>query len=124
MRNAGRMKADFYSEMTSPRNVDPVSLLEWRKPPFGYVKLNVDAAFFSELKVARLRIVVRDSRGEVLWCAMEKVTMVYSPLQAELLAILFGMHEMTGSPFQDIEVESDSLLAINEVENTNQSLCA
>ena len=84
----------------------------------------MDAAFFSELKVARLGIVVRDSRGEVLWCAMEKVTMVYSPLQAELMAILFGIHEMTGSPFQDIEVESDSLLAINEVENTNQSLCA
>ena len=112
------MKVDFCSKMTSPRNVDPVSLLGWRKPLFGYVKLNVDAAFFSELKVAGLGIVVR-ARGEVLWCAMKKVTMVCSPLQVELMAILFGMHEMTGSPFQDIEVESDSLLAIREVKNTN-----
>ena len=68
-------------------------------------------------------IVVRDSRGEVFWTAVKKDAQVSFPFQAELKAILFGMEEMVGFPFQNIEVESDSLLAIREVENTSQSSC-
>ena len=79
--------------------------------------------FFSVFKTARLGIVVRDSGGEVRWCAVKKGVQAFSPLQAELKAILFGMEEIVGSLFQDIEVESDSLLAIREVESANQSSC-
>ena len=54
---------------------------------------------------------------------MKKVGQVFSPLQAELKAILFDLEEIVGFSFQDMEVENDSLLAIREVENTNNSLC-
>ena len=111
------MKVDFCSELSRSENAGPDSFEEWRKPLVGFFKLNVDAAFYFYFKEACLGIVVRDSRGEVLWCAVEKVARVFSPLQAELKAIFFGMEEITGFSFQDIEVESDSLLVIREVEN-------
>ena len=88
-----------------------------------FCQVKCGCRIFVDFKVAQLGIVVRDSWGEVFWTAVKKDAQVYFPFQAELKAILFGMEEMVGFPFQNIEVESDSLLAIREVENTSQSSC-
>ena len=67
------MKVDFCSEMSRPGNDETFPLVGWRKPPPGSYKLNVDAAFFSDVKEARLGIVIRDSRGEVIWSIAKRV---------------------------------------------------
>ena len=123
VRKASRMQGDFGYEMTRNEKVETASATGWKKPPSGSIKLNVDAAFATVVKEARLGLVIRDSRGEVLWSAVKRVDQVYSPLQAELLAILFGLEEIAGFTSQDVEVESDSLLAISEVKNINNSSC-
>ena len=93
----------------------------WQAPPEDAVKLNVDAAFFSNTKEASLGMVLRDHTGRTLLSAVRRVGEVYSPLQAELLAIQFGLEECKSQGLQTLIIESDSLLAIKEIDKGHDS---
>ena len=45
----------------------------WQAPPEEIVKLNADATFFSQLKVANLRMVLRDHTGSILRNVVRRV---------------------------------------------------
>ena len=64
-----------------------------------------------------------DSSGTVLFSVHGQRTNVYSPLQAELLAIRFGLEIALGKGYTKIIIETDSLLAVKEIEKGYASLC-
>ncbi|XWS63095.1 hypothetical protein CRYUN_Cryun06bG0067100 [Craigia yunnanensis] len=68
-------------------------------------------------------MVCRDSTGMVWFSAIAKRRDVYSPLQAELLAILFGLEKATENGYKNVQVESDSLLVVKEIEKGSNSSC-
>ena len=73
--------------------------------------------------IASLGMVVRNDTGAFCLCAIMKIGNVNSPLQAELMAIVFGLQLAKEHSFPSILVESDSLLAIQEIAKHNDSFC-
>ena len=79
------------------------------------MKLNLDAAYYVSSKVAKLGVVGRDFRGDVKFCAVTQRRDVQSPLQAKLLAVLFGMEIAREHNFQAVYLEMDSKLTAIEI---------
>ena len=65
----------------------------------------------------------RDSRGEVRFCAINQKRDVQSPLQAELLAVLFGIEIAKDHNFQALYLEMDSKFAATEILKGSATLC-
>jgi hypothetical protein len=63
----------------------------WKLPPWGWVKLNSDAAFCHETCEAGTGIIVRDGEGRVLLAAWRMLRGCGSPEQAEAEACLEGL---------------------------------
>ena len=62
--------------------------------------------------MAKIGVVCRDSSGTICFCAFDRRKGVQSPLQAELLAILFGLKITIDKGFKRIQMETDSLIAV------------
>ncbi|OMO83944.1 hypothetical protein COLO4_22308 [Corchorus olitorius] len=94
----------------------------WTAPPPGIVKINVDAAFQAATCSATLAMVARGSNGEIMMCATLKMDNVPSALHVELMAIHLGLGEAREAGYGRIVLESDSSLAVNEVNKPSDSL--
>ena len=73
--------------------------------------------------MAKLGVVCRDSAGVVHFNAHGTRKEVQTPLQAELLAILFGLEIALDKGYKNILLETNSLIAVNEIEKGFLSLC-
>ena len=67
-------------------------------------------------KLAKLGMVCRDSNGEICCCAAARRFNVLSPLQAELMAIRFGLEIAITNGLVEFQIEIDSMLAVQEVQ--------
>ena len=110
--------ANKTSETSTAR--EAVSLL---LPTAGILKINTDAAYCAMTNIAKLGTVIRDSVGNVLFCAAARRFEVFSPLQAKLMAISFGLDTARDNGLLVIQVEPDSLLAVQESEKGFSSSC-
>ncbi|XVE83185.1 hypothetical protein DITRI_Ditri16bG0067300 [Diplodiscus trichospermus] len=88
---------------------------EFEKKRFGCPKLS---------KTAQLGVVARNFSGIMKYCATKVVSGVVSPLQAELLAIRFGLEIGSRMNEEDIVVENDYKLAVDEILKGDSSMCA
>ncbi|XWS36354.1 hypothetical protein CRYUN_Cryun20dG0078000 [Craigia yunnanensis] len=95
----------------------------WQPPCAGKFKINIDAALCVNSTTTKVSAVCRDSAGNVYMFAVSKRKAVQNPLQAELLAILFGLEMSLEQGFTCIQVESDSLVAVQEIRKRSDSLC-
>ncbi|OMO80880.1 putative nucleic acid binding protein [Corchorus olitorius] len=50
------------------RHVEDRAAIQWKAPPLGVVKINMDAAYESEENVAGFAAVMRNSSGEIMSC--------------------------------------------------------
>ena len=75
------------------------------------------------MRVASLGVVARNTKVEIDCSAVTKVADVESPLQAELMAIVFGLHMAKERNFRRVQLESDSLIAVTEILKKNETLC-
>ncbi|CAL1353547.1 unnamed protein product [Linum trigynum] len=87
----------------------------WEKPQEGWVKLNVDAAVLAE-EGTGLGVVARDANGQFLLAAVRRDKIKWPPELAELRAIAFGVETAEENNFQMVEVESDCLNAIHQMQ--------
>ena len=83
----------------------------------------MDVAYFTQSRNANLGMVVRDHLGTIKLCAVKRVTSVDSPLHIEFKTILFGLGECRNITINFLFIESDSLLAIREIEIGQRSFC-
>ena len=67
---------------SSPQQSRP----KWEPPPPSLLKINFDGAVFRETEEAGLRVVVRDSHGQVLASLAEKIKLPSSSDEVEALA--------------------------------------
>ncbi|XVF19448.1 hypothetical protein REPUB_Repub11eG0112000 [Reevesia pubescens] len=89
----------------------------WRPPAQGGLKINVDASFSGVVAEAGVGLVARDSTGTVVFSAYTRFNSVRSSLMAEVLAIWWALEIAREQHFNRIVVESDCLLAVNEINN-------
>ena len=87
----------------------------WTPPPTDKYKINVDAGFSYSLRTISLGVVVRDMNAKVCLSVVTKLKGIYLPLQAELNAILFGLRVVQDLNIKELLVETDSLIAVNEI---------
>lgn len=90
--------------------------IQWNPPPNGWVKLNCDGARTDGEGRAGCGGVVRNDSGKFCFafsCNLGEC----SVLASELWAILYGARLAWERGFQNIIIESDSLLAINLLKN-------
>ncbi|XVF57667.1 hypothetical protein PTKIN_Ptkin07bG0000400 [Pterospermum kingtungense] len=99
----------------SSSNANRSILLVWFAPSVGLVKLNVDATYNYNTKVATCGVVLRDHAGDVLLSAIASFPDVSALLQAEFIAILFGLEVIKSGNFGPMLMESDAAVAIREL---------
>ncbi|XP_022754007.1 uncharacterized protein LOC111302346 [Durio zibethinus] len=83
--------------------------------------MNMDAAYDQASRRARMRIVIRDTRGKVKLGAMTRIVNGKCPMHAEMNAVLFGVGIVRGRGFEEVEVESDSALVVQEINKAGVS---
>ena len=120
---AVKLAEDFKEYNTVGREAGQRNTEDWLPPPRRNYKLNVDASYDSASRKASFGAVLRDASSKVQIAAVSKVEDVDSPLQAELMAILFGLQVTSEQEFKEILVESDCLLAVQEILRRQDSLC-
>lgn len=110
------MFAEEYAHSLVVHNplVNPPSL-SWQAPPAGMIKLNVDASLQVGQNFARCGVVARDNTGKALLSSCHVMHGVDNALQAEFMAILFGVQTAKDFHFNSIMVESDCQNAISEI---------
>ncbi|XVF04115.1 hypothetical protein REPUB_Repub05bG0054000 [Reevesia pubescens] len=71
---------------------------------------------------AKLGVVLREHHGSVLLSGVATRNFVSDPLHAEILAIKWGLELAVGHNFNEVLIETDSLLALNEINKGDESL--
>ncbi|CAN1179696.1 Putative ribonuclease H protein At1g65750 [Linum perenne] len=94
------------------------SLISWTKPPFGWVKLNIDGSYVEETDSMAIGGVIRDAEGN--WVTgYTNYLGRGSALQAELVALRDGLSLSWVLGFRKIQVESDCLDVVEIVAATD-----
>ena len=91
VRAANKMHQDLQLALVNSDVPGPASHVAWIPPHRNCFKLNVDAAYSSNTKMAKLGMVVRDYLGNIYLCAVTALDNIETSLQAEIKAILFGL---------------------------------
>ena len=123
IRSAKDLNDEYIQTTKNDRVHDRQGNIVWTPPPEGVLKLNTDAAFCEQSKMAKLGVVCRDSTGVVHFNAHGSRKEIQTPLQAELLALLFGLEIAIDKGYKNILLETDSLIAVTEIEKGFLSLC-
>jgi hypothetical protein len=61
----------------------------WCKPGEGYMKCNIEAAVFNQFQSGVRGFILRDHRGQVIWCGCRHNRGIFNPLTAEVLALYY-----------------------------------
>ncbi|VAI55049.1 hypothetical protein VPH35_109687 [Triticum aestivum] len=84
----------------------------WRKPPRGWVKVNVDASFSAETMSCAVGAIARDDRGEFIAAAAWFIPHVITAESAEIQAIRNGAWLAQHIGCNSLILESDNLNAV------------
>ncbi|XP_024172054.1 uncharacterized protein LOC112178075 [Rosa chinensis] len=90
--------------------------------PANILKLNVDGAFIPQASQGAIGGVLRSSNGSFVAAFMQHVQHVNSAKQVELLAIREGLHFLKQLGVQQVVMESDCLLAVQDIASTEVDL--
>ncbi|KAF5459270.1 hypothetical protein F2P56_023231, partial [Juglans regia] len=90
---------------------------DWKPPPTGWLKLNVDGAIFSELHKAGVGVVLRDDAGKVILSASKVEFEVNNAEAFETLAIFHALQLCASMGIHRLIVESDSLMTTQVLNN-------
>ncbi|XP_073057072.1 uncharacterized protein [Primulina eburnea] len=94
----------------------------WKPPEANCLKLNVDASFNTNLNKFSVGGVVRDNQGRLLLVFGKHINQPLSMVHGELLAIREGVNLLYEKNFRDVQVATDSLLAVQAVTANQENL--
>ncbi|KAK9943538.1 hypothetical protein M0R45_009143 [Rubus argutus] len=84
--------------------------VSWKTPSIGWLKINMDGAFSSDLHSGGIGIVVRDDTGQWVCGKCMTVSDVTSPEQVEALAGRFVVRMAQECGFSPVVFETDSMI--------------
>ena len=84
----------------------------WSRPPMGFVKLNVDAAFYPDEGRGATAAVIRDGKGNFLAAHCIYLDYAADAMMAEAMAMRDGLIFANSLGFPWVEAESDSSLVV------------
>lgn len=99
-------------------------LERWRKPPFGWVKLNVDGAWKEEEGTGGVGMILRDHVGAIIYSSCRFIQRCMSALEAEMATLMDGVTlALEQSPNRLIaETGCSTVARMNNDSEANRSL--
>ncbi|XP_061999057.1 uncharacterized protein LOC133716362 [Rosa rugosa] len=95
---------------------------KWKKPPVGFIKLNVDAAFDqTSCRAAGLGGVFRDHIGAFLHGFRHTIIVAHSARHVELLALVLGVQLAVDNHLTPLLVETDCLDLVSALSSSLDS---
>jgi hypothetical protein len=79
----------------------------WSPPPFGSIKVNVDAGWDSMSKMAGIGVIIRDHLGQPILAVWKPITGCASAQEAEVIACLEGLRHLIAIRRWPAVLESD-----------------
>lgn len=92
----------------------------WLPLEFGFCKLNVDGALFSDLRMAGIGAILRNSHGEVLFASSMKEQDIQEPGTIKTLTILRGLQLNMHLGVTHFLLELDCQLVTKEVQGNGE----
>ena len=86
---------------------------KWCKPDPRFIKLNVDAAYYSDEGVGATAAILRDDKGNFLGAQCKFIPVAVDAITTEALAMRDGLIFANSFGCNRVEAESDSLQVIN-----------
>ncbi|MQL84301.1 hypothetical protein Taro_016810 [Colocasia esculenta] len=90
-------------------------IVRWLLPSTGRFKLNVDGAFKRSMGIAAGGGVLRNDRGDVIFCFANRYPHIRSSLETEALALRDGLSLCCSHAVNNILIESDSLVLVQVI---------
>ncbi|XP_026396317.1 uncharacterized protein LOC113290950 [Papaver somniferum] len=84
----------------------------WKKPPENWLKINIDASFYSQNSNAGFALIVRDHAG-IFVAAMAYSARARDVNQAESLILLKALQWINLMKYQNVIVEGDNRSVVN-----------
>ncbi|TXG68182.1 hypothetical protein EZV62_003117 [Acer yangbiense] len=98
------------------------SIVVWKPPVEGTIKINCDAALDMNRGVVGFGLVVRDFGGVVLASCVQHIQVNFSPLIAEAMTILRGINLAFDSNLIPFVIKTDALAVVKLIEAKSPSL--
>ncbi|KAK2635904.1 hypothetical protein Ddye_030696 [Dipteronia dyeriana] len=89
----------------------------WHPPYVGLFKVNSNAAVDTEGGRIGIGLIIYDSLGFVMVSSAQTIVDVYSPQEAETIAILHGIQIVVDSGLVPFSIKSDAQVIVNLVNN-------
>lgn len=85
----------------------------WSPPPPGYVKINIDAAIFTETKHMGVGAVIRDEHGRFLRARGRQIAADFLPREAEALSLKEALSWTLEEGYTNCVFETDARLLVD-----------
>nr|GME05468.1 uncharacterized protein LOC109186242 [Ipomoea batatas] len=107
-----RMAASSGLQVSDASRREDVS---WSKPQHGFLKMNVDAAINSEHARMGFGCVIRDANGCFVAAKETKWNGIFTPREAEAVAVREALSWIKTLNFDKVHVETDSLTVVQSL---------
>lgn len=114
----GKGKIGTTSPQTTPARDE--AEMRWEPPPQGWIKINTDAAFWTQGE-AYAGIIIRDSLGHAVLSSWQKVRRCGSALEAEAEACLIGIRLASAWVQKPAIIESDCWELVRHLQSTKKT---
>ncbi|CAN0837140.1 Putative ribonuclease H protein At1g65750, partial [Linum grandiflorum] len=94
----------------------------WHRPPLGYVKLNVDAAFFHDVNCYGIGLALRGRTGQLMGFKQKCFTITREPKEGEAQALLEGLYWLQDIGHMQAIVETDCQVAHSALQRDEEDV--
>ena len=94
----------------------------WKLPSSGYVKCNVDAAIFLDMKAFGVGMVLRDDSGRIIDCNMRRLQGWCQPQEAEAIGIIEALSWLRGRNTGTVILEMDGKAVFDAIQGEGAGL--
>jgi hypothetical protein len=108
-----------YSQSHNHQAAQNINNTRWRRPNEGWLKINVDAAFFRDQRKTSVACCVRQDNGSFLCAQTRNLSYVPTVLEGEALALLEAARLAVQQGWDRVVFESDSHTLVHATVNNN-----
>jgi ribonuclease HI len=106
-------------QSSSQQQAQNVTNTCWNKPSQGWIKINVDAAFFRDQGMTSVACCVRDETGSFICAKTRTFNTVVTVLEGEALALLEAIRLAVHHGWDHVAFESDSNTLVHSIAANN-----
>jgi hypothetical protein len=107
------------SQSNNQQAAQTITIPRWSKPSEGWLKINMDAAFFRDQRQTSVACCVRRDNGSFLCAQTRNISFVPTVLEGEALALLDASRLAVQQGWDRVVFESDSYTLVNATVNNN-----